>query len=213
MHCAAEQLHAVLHLPHAHSLHHHGVCCLGPRPQIQQKQRWHHLQVSPFLYLAFTLSSCCHLALVSCCLLCVQLSLFTAQFQCIAAACKSDQRQHQNMLPLVTGLLSPSCRLLTRSPCHGDHSLCILLEKCICMQPWKECLQACYLLGHRLCPSMTTFWILEEVACRYPSDTSAMHLPFGCTQNGTYAPIPVLMSGPFDFDPLDNSSGSNSSHA
>lgn len=29
LHCAAEQLHAVLHLPHAHSVHHHGVCCPG----------------------------------------------------------------------------------------------------------------------------------------------------------------------------------------
>ena len=68
VHCAAEQLHAVLYLPHAHSLHHHGVCCLGPRPQIQQKQRWHHLQVSPLLYLAFTLSCCCHrlMLLLSC---------------------------------------------------------------------------------------------------------------------------------------------------
>ena len=25
VHSAAEQLHAVLHLPHAHALHHHGV--------------------------------------------------------------------------------------------------------------------------------------------------------------------------------------------
>ena len=45
LHCAAEQLHAVLHLSHAHPLHHHGVRCPGSGPQIQQKQCWHHLQV------------------------------------------------------------------------------------------------------------------------------------------------------------------------
>ena len=45
VHCAAEQLHAVLHLSHAHPLHHHGLRCPGSGPQIQQKQCWHHLQV------------------------------------------------------------------------------------------------------------------------------------------------------------------------
>ena len=28
----AEQLHAVLYLPHAHPLYHHGVCSIGPGP-------------------------------------------------------------------------------------------------------------------------------------------------------------------------------------
>ena len=46
MHRTAEQLHAVLHLPHAHPLHHHGVRCFGPGPQIQQDKPWYHLQVS-----------------------------------------------------------------------------------------------------------------------------------------------------------------------
>ena len=46
VHSATEQLHAVLHLPYAHPLHYHGVCCAGPGAPIQQNQSWHHLQVS-----------------------------------------------------------------------------------------------------------------------------------------------------------------------
>ncbi len=52
VHCAAEQLHAVLHLSHAHPLHHHGLRCPGSGPQIQQKQRWYHLQVGATMSLS-----------------------------------------------------------------------------------------------------------------------------------------------------------------
>ena len=58
LHCAAEQLHAVLHLPHAHPLHHHGVRRPRPGPQIQQKQCWHHVQVSSFSALLTPLLVC-----------------------------------------------------------------------------------------------------------------------------------------------------------
>ena len=45
LHCPSEQLHAVLHLPHAYPVHRYGVRRLGPGPTLQQDQCRHHMQV------------------------------------------------------------------------------------------------------------------------------------------------------------------------
>ncbi len=45
MHCTAEQLHAVLHLPHAHHLHGLRLCSPGNRVTVQHLHGWYHAEV------------------------------------------------------------------------------------------------------------------------------------------------------------------------